>query len=94
MRREFQPVHLVLVYNSRLHLFPGKFKSRWSGPYTIRKVLSSGAVEILSSSGGKITVNGQRLKHYIHGDAITIVDNEELEKEKEGVQIAPITNQL
>jgi hypothetical protein len=94
MRREFQPVQLVLVYNSRLHLFPGKFKSRWSGPYMIRKVLSSGAVEILSSSRGKNTINGQRLKHYIHGDAITIIDNEELEKEKEGVQIAPITNQL
>jgi hypothetical protein len=93
MRRDFHPGQLVLVYNSRLHLFPGKFKSRWSGPYTVRKVLASGAVEVLSSAGGKITVNGQRLKHYIHGDAIPVIDDEELDNENEGDKMAPVSNQ-
>ena len=31
MRREFSPGQQVLLYNSRLKLFPGKLKSRWSG---------------------------------------------------------------
>ena len=29
LRREFHPGQQVLLYNSRLQLFPGKLKSRW-----------------------------------------------------------------
>ncbi|KAL2532551.1 Uncharacterized protein Adt_05902 [Abeliophyllum distichum] len=36
-RRNFEVGPQVLLYNSRLKLFPGKLKSRWSGPYTITK---------------------------------------------------------
>ncbi|KAK8947387.1 hypothetical protein KSP39_PZI006995 [Platanthera zijinensis] len=32
-RKEFKVGQLVLLYNSRLRLFPGKLKSRWSGPF-------------------------------------------------------------
>jgi hypothetical protein len=28
LRKSFEPGHVVLVYDSRFHLFPGKFKSR------------------------------------------------------------------
>ena len=35
MRREFKAGELVLLYNSKLKLFPRKLKSRWSGPYTV-----------------------------------------------------------
>ena len=35
MRKEFKVGEQVLLYNSRLKLFPGKLKSRWSGPYTV-----------------------------------------------------------
>ena len=35
MRKEFRVGELVLLYNSRLKLFPRKLKSRWSGPYKI-----------------------------------------------------------
>ena len=35
LRREFKAGEQVLLYNSRLKLFPGKLKSRWSGPYTV-----------------------------------------------------------
>ena len=35
LRREFKVGELVLLYNSRLRLFLGKLKSRWSGPYIV-----------------------------------------------------------
>ena len=35
LRREFKEGEQVLLYNSRLKLFSGKLKSRWSGPYTV-----------------------------------------------------------
>jgi len=36
--REFKEGDLVLLFNSRLRLFPGKLKSRWSGPFKVTKV--------------------------------------------------------
>ncbi|XP_075112050.1 uncharacterized protein LOC142182057 [Nicotiana tabacum] len=44
--KDFKVGDQVLLYNSRLRLFPGKFKSRWSGPYIITKVTPYGAIEI------------------------------------------------
>jgi hypothetical protein len=32
----------VLLYNSRLHLFPGKLRSRWSGPFIEKHVYPYG----------------------------------------------------
>jgi hypothetical protein len=46
LKREFKVGELVLLFNSRLKLFPGKLRSRWSGPFEITKVFQSGAVEI------------------------------------------------
>jgi hypothetical protein len=62
LRREFSPGDTVLVYDSRFHLFPGKFKSRWFGPCIVKRVMPNGAVEVQSPSQGNFTVNGQRLK--------------------------------
>lgn len=65
--REFAPGQLVLLYNSRLRLFPGKLKSRWSGPFKVKRVFLHGAVEVENQVTKNIfTVNGQRLKLY-HG---------------------------
>ena len=44
--REFQEGDLVLLFNSRLKLFPGKLCSRWSGPFKLLKVYPYRAVEI------------------------------------------------
>ena len=41
-RKEFAAGQRVLLFNSRLKLFPGKLKSRWSGPFTVSKVFPHG----------------------------------------------------
>ncbi|KAL4384914.1 hypothetical protein GQ457_15G017330 [Hibiscus cannabinus] len=46
--KDFQPGQQVLLFNSRLKLFPGKLKSRWSGPFTITHVTPHGAITIKS----------------------------------------------
>ncbi|PHT46148.1 hypothetical protein CQW23_15306 [Capsicum baccatum] len=42
---------MVLLFNSRLKLFPGKLRSKWSGPYKISQVYSSGVVELEDNNG-------------------------------------------
>ncbi|XP_042046613.1 uncharacterized protein LOC121792653 [Salvia splendens] len=64
--RQFHEGQLVLLYNSRLRLFPGKLKSRWWGPYVVHKVYPYGAVDVRDQKNGSIwKVNGQRLKAYV-----------------------------
>ena len=65
MRREFKAGEKVLLYNSRLKLFPGKLKSRWSGPYTVITSTPFGVVTLKDESGSEFKVNGERLKHYL-----------------------------
>jgi hypothetical protein len=48
-----------------LHLFPGKLKSRWMGPFIIRTMFSHGAIEIEDpKNGNTFKVNGQRVKPF------------------------------
>ena len=35
LRKYFEPSQKVLLYNSRLHLFPGKLRSRWTRPFIV-----------------------------------------------------------
>ncbi|KAK9030265.1 hypothetical protein V6N11_031693 [Hibiscus sabdariffa] len=64
--RQYQPGQQVLLFNSRLKLFPGKLKSRWSGPFIITHVSPHGAITIKSPKGNhEFKVNGQRLKLYM-----------------------------
>nr|GEV47947.1 integrase, catalytic core [Tanacetum cinerariifolium] len=58
----------VLPFNSRLKIFSGKLKTRWSGPFTITKGFSYGTVEFSQPDGPNIKVNGHRVKHYFGGD--------------------------
>ncbi|XP_062075515.1 uncharacterized protein LOC133779585 [Humulus lupulus] len=67
LRKDFQPGDKVLLFNSRLKLFPNKLKSRWSGPYTVVASFPYGAVQIHNEKTGHFKVNGQRLKHYLEG---------------------------
>ena len=69
--RTFEQGQQVLLYNSRLKLFPGKLKSRWSGPFIVHQVFPHGVVEIFKENEGIIfKVNGQRLKHYFGGNVV------------------------
>ncbi|XP_057756116.1 uncharacterized protein LOC130975324 [Arachis stenosperma] len=69
-RREFIEGQQVLLYNSRLKFFPGKLKSRWSGPFTVIKASPYGHVELMDDKTQRtFTVNGHRLKHYL-GDTL------------------------
>ena len=55
-RKEFTAGQQVLLFNSRLKLFPGKLKLRWSGPFTVTKVFSQGGVEVTHPEKGTFTV--------------------------------------
>ena len=65
VRRHFQIGDKVLLYNSKLHIFLGKLKSRWIRPFTIHQVYPNGAMEILSTNESQtFKVNGHCLKPY------------------------------
>ena len=65
-RKTFKPNQKVLLYSSRLHMFPGKLRSRWTGPFVDKVVYPYGAVEIENLENGKsFKVNGQRLKPFL-----------------------------
>ncbi|GJU92833.1 hypothetical protein Tco_1317589 [Tanacetum coccineum] len=66
--RVFNVGDQVLLFNSRLKMFSGKLKSRWSGPFTITQVFPYGTVELSQNSGPNFKVNGHRIKHYYGGD--------------------------
>ncbi|GJS88133.1 reverse transcriptase domain-containing protein [Tanacetum coccineum] len=66
--RVFNVGDQVLLFNSRLKIFSGKLKSRWSGPFTIVQVFPYGTVKLSQNSGPNFKVNGHRLKHYFGGD--------------------------
>ncbi|GKA08938.1 reverse transcriptase domain-containing protein [Tanacetum coccineum] len=55
--RVFNVGDRVLLFNSRLKIFSGKLKTRWSGPFTVTQ-----------NSGPNFKVNGHRIKHYFGGD--------------------------
>ena len=67
-RKEFTAGQQVLLFNSRLKLFTGKLKSRWSGPFTVTKVFSHGGAEVSHPEKGTFTVATQRLKPYYGGE--------------------------
>ncbi|GJX88838.1 reverse transcriptase domain-containing protein [Tanacetum coccineum] len=71
--RVFNVGDRVLLFNSRLKIFSGKLKSRWSGPFTITQVFPYGTVELSQANGPNFKVNGHRVKHYFGGDVPQLV---------------------
>ena len=64
--KTFEPNQKELLYSSRLHMFPGKLRSRWTGPFVVKVVYPYGAVEIENPENGKsFKVNGQCLKPFL-----------------------------
>nr|GEX63674.1 reverse transcriptase domain-containing protein [Tanacetum cinerariifolium] len=66
--RIFNVSDQVLLFNSRLKIFSGKLKSRWTGPFTISKIYPYGTAKLVHPDGCNFKVNCHRLKHYHGGD--------------------------
>ena len=73
MKKNFEIGQKVLLFDSRLKLFPGKLRSKWCGPFEVVEVYPSGAVKIKMESGDTV-VNGHRLKLYI-GEEVLKIDS-------------------
>ena len=59
----------VLLYQTRLHLHPGKLRTRWTGPFTVTQVYDHGAIELLNPEDNThFKVNGHRLKPFFELD--------------------------
>ncbi|XP_070009807.1 uncharacterized protein [Nicotiana sylvestris] len=63
--KEFKEGDLVLLFNSRLRMFLGKLKSKWSGPFEVVHVTLFGAIDMKNKNGEILRVNGYRVKHYL-----------------------------
>nr|GEZ59155.1 reverse transcriptase domain-containing protein [Tanacetum cinerariifolium] len=65
----------VLLFNSRLKIFFGKLKTRWSGPFTITNVFPYGTIELSQPDGLNFKDCPQRLKFSCVGIFVRIVLN-------------------
>ena len=74
--RSFEPNDNVLLFNSKLKFFPGRLRSRWSDPFTIKEVHPHDVVVSLDTKGEEFVVNGQGIKPYLADT--TIVEGEEI----------------
>ncbi|XP_070047253.1 uncharacterized protein [Nicotiana tomentosiformis] len=63
--KEFREGDLVLLFNSRLRMFPGKIKSKWSGPFEVVHVTPFGALDLKNKNDEVFRVNGHQVKHYL-----------------------------
>ncbi|KAL0448857.1 UNVERIFIED_CONTAM: Retrovirus-related Pol polyprotein from transposon opus [Sesamum latifolium] len=72
--KEFSEGDKVLLFNSRLKLFPGKLCSKWSGPFIISNFFPHGAVELLGEKD-TFKVNGHWLKRYLEGASTPLVEH-------------------
>ena len=64
--KNFNKGDQVLLYDSKLHLFSGKLKLRWTGPFVVQQAHPNGLVDLLNPNDNMVTkVNGQRVKPYV-----------------------------
>ncbi|CAL9012377.1 unnamed protein product [Prunus brigantina] len=81
LRKTFEKGQKVLLFNSRLKLFPGKLRSRWIGPFVITNVFDHGAVEIQNiKDGSTFKVNGHRLKSYFDANFDANIESQPLKE--------------
>lgn len=51
----------VLLFKSRLRLFPSKLKYKWMGPFLITKVFVDGAIDLENKQDERFKVIGQMI---------------------------------
>jgi hypothetical protein len=77
LRKTFNVGQKVSLYNSQLHLFSGKLRSRWSDHFIVKHVYPYGACDIENPKNGNVfKVNRHRLKVYFD---IFLVENDSIE---------------
>ena len=65
-QKNFNQGDQVLLYDSKLHFFSGKLKSRWIGPFIVQQAYPNGSVDLLNPHDNRVfKVNGQRVKPYV-----------------------------
>ncbi|GJS27293.1 reverse transcriptase domain-containing protein [Tanacetum coccineum] len=72
--RVFNVGDQVLLFNSRLKIFSGKLKSRWSGPFTIVQVFPYGTVELSQNVRLNVKVNWSSSQALIFGGDSRLMD--------------------
>ncbi|GJY41685.1 reverse transcriptase domain-containing protein [Tanacetum coccineum] len=67
---EFHVGDRVLLFNSRLKMFSGKLKSRWTGPFTVAHVFPYGTIELSQADGPNFKdcpdFEGSRARCFVH----------------------------
>ena len=58
----FMVWHLVRLFNSRLHLFLGKLKFKWTSPYFIIQLFPHEAVELENKEGVRLRLTDNEYK--------------------------------
>ncbi|CAM6093914.1 unnamed protein product [Calypogeia fissa] len=64
---EIKQGDLVLLFDNRYLLFPGKLHTRWLGPYKVKEIFQNGSLQLEDLQGEELItrVNGSRVKKYI-----------------------------
>ena len=55
----------MLLFNSRLRMFPGKLKSKWSDPFEVMHVTPFGSLDLKDKNDEVFRVNGHQVKYYL-----------------------------
>lgn len=58
IKREFKEGYWILLFNSKIWLFPEKLKSKWSELFQVIQVFPHGTIELEYIDGSKFKVNG------------------------------------
>ena len=75
LRKKLESGDKVLLYDSKLHLFQGKLRSRWTGPFIVKIVFPHETIEIMDpKDGNEFKVNEQRLKPFLEVYALEYKD--------------------
>ncbi|XP_071695228.1 uncharacterized protein [Rutidosis leptorrhynchoides] len=74
--KEFKEGDRVILYNARYKLSLRKLKSRWNGPFVVKKVYPYGTIELVNSKGEEFKVNGHRVRPYIDSFLKTEIEDE------------------
>lgn len=64
-KKSFTHGDLLLLFNSRICLFPRKLRSKWSRPFKVVQLFQSGTIDLENDKGERFKANGKRIKAYL-----------------------------